>query len=165
MLLRQEDAPVNQSGLPPCSLLPLAIPHACNLPAARYARTVRPIPAQAKKVENDLNLIKHNLKEQLSYFKKPVKRRRGHAQTKLSLAGGYRLALKRAMGYAATQTVLLQEGLTATSRQTLNRWECWLASNMLIQSQNWYLQHYTLLQWELEQLRSRGDATVAPGTQ
>ena len=63
---------------------------------------------------------------------------------KLSLRGGYRLALLRNSGYASTDNVIQQHEV-GVKRQSLNHWEHVLAAHARFQSHRWYSEHYEYL--------------------
>ena len=75
-------------------------------------------------------------------YKYHAKRQRSkHLNTRLSMAGGYRLATQRNCAHAGCETVMNILGL-GFSRFAMNRWETLLACNLLHLHRSWMLANY-----------------------
>ena len=99
----------------------------------------------------------------------PSKRRKVILVKRLTVYGGYNLAISRNLGHSSCRAVLdiLDAGIK--HHQTVSRWELMLATNVHTQSQLWYSEMYSRVDdfklsslqncfsWEVNAIR--GDAT------
>eukprot|EP00969_Alexandrium_andersonii_P042353 1858674-Alexandrium_andersonii.AAC.1 len=121
-----------------------------------FVHVVRAPRQQAQRLSKSLEekVLEASRAQEAIAFHGPKRQKRGdrvHKFHRVSVRGGYALAVKRNLGHAATQTLI--DTLTAPlSRQSLNRWESLLSASVIIQSRDWYAQHYEFLRHVQTQL-------------
>ena len=105
---------------------------------------------------------------QQKYLVTNKKRRPTSKQYKVSIWGGYMLAVRRGIAHQGGTALCMTLDVNVT-RGTITRWEKLLAANMIFRSTEWYENHYRYiaalagrlsadtLTWEIHMLR--GDAT------
>jgi len=115
---------------------------------------------KAKKLEAEKMESKQEA-ERKAYHKKS--RKKESLFSKLSLRGGYRLALKRGLGHASAASLLLSIDDANVTDHALWPWERLLGANLMCQSRSWFRKHYERVVGFLESLPLHLSSLRSPG--
>jgi hypothetical protein len=87
--------------------------------------------------DESLNTHKRHLHEQVSYVADCKRRKKNTVFSKVSVFGGYKMAVLRNIGHIGSDALLTTLGVGFV-RQTINRWECLLQDSIICRSIAWY---------------------------
>ena len=120
-----------------------------NAAARRHYRMMRYWQAQVKRLREMVKQLRPDIAELKNPFHKNPKRAAGQSDGKkhcrVSVQGGYTLALRRNLGHAGASLILGALDLNWT-RFLINNWERTLAANLMVQSRVWHKRHYDYLE-------------------